>query len=83
MISSTLSLFLTSPPPASLSTGDGHFTVEDIRNIKRPITTWTTNRVVEHVLWSDPSDSDSHMKMGVHGSPRGETCVRTYDFIEM
>ena len=55
--------------------GDGNFTLEQLRSVERPIRTWTTNRFIEHVLWSDPSDSDSVMKMGVHGSPRGETCI--------
>jgi len=42
------------------------FTIEDLRNIKRPVLFSFHCRIIEHVLWSDPSDSDSATNHGVH-----------------
>ncbi len=41
--------------------GDGKYSVKDIENIPRPLTTENISHVATNVLWSDPSDSDDIM----------------------
>lgn len=59
--------------------GDGHWTLDDIRSIKRPLRDeglaepWISN-----ILWSDPIEDDrGNMDVfGVHESPRGGVTTR-------
>ena len=55
--------------------GSGDWQIDDLRRVRRPLLEPTG--LALQVLWSDPSDSDSHMACGVHANPeRGEDVVR-------
>mmetsp|Transcript_55778 Transcript_55778/g.98896 ORF Transcript_55778/g.98896 Transcript_55778/m.98896 type:complete len:691 (+) Transcript_55778:76-2148(+) len=45
--------------------GDGNWGLTDLVQVKRPMQI-ESDDVVRNVLWSDPSDSDSAMRKGVH-----------------
>lgn len=53
--------------------GDGSWGLEELRrDVPRPLQDeGDAPKFVKQALWSDPSDSDAAMAMGVHGSPRG------------
>lgn len=60
--------------------GDGAWRLDDVRNLKRPMTTQfindLPNRWVYNILWSDPieeDEQDAGSIFGVHDSPRGES----------
>ena len=59
--------------------GDGSWCVDDLANVRRPISDAFATEVpacVRHALWSDPSDSDADMARGVHFPARGEKGYR-------
>eukprot|EP00397_Hematodinium_sp_SG-2012_P011479 GEMP01011619.1.p1 GENE.GEMP01011619.1~~GEMP01011619.1.p1 ORF type:complete len:659 (+),score=95.45 GEMP01011619.1:50-2026(+) len=62
--------------------GDSISTIDDLRNIPKPIRVATevnehsskTDKIVLDALWSDPTDNDA--VLGVHLSPRGQNTCR-------
>lgn len=51
--------------------GDGSWGLKELKAVSRPLKE-PADAVTVQVLWSDPSDSDSSMRSGVHQSLRGE-----------
>merc|ERR1712008_123774 len=45
--------------------GDGNWGLPDLEQVQRPMKD-DSDDIVRNVLWSDPSDSDSAMRKGVH-----------------
>lgn len=52
--------------------GDGSWSVDDLARVQRPLQDEHSETCTRQALWSDPSDSDAHMRSGVHESARGE-----------
>ncbi|EOD06605.1 hypothetical protein EMIHUDRAFT_44023, partial [Emiliania huxleyi CCMP1516] len=52
--------------------GDGSWGLRELRSVQRPLSDDHYDAVTLQALWSDPSDSDSVMRSGVHSSERGE-----------
>jgi len=52
--------------------GDGSWGLRELRQLARPLDDAHRELMTLHALWSDPSDSDSVMRRGVHDSGRGE-----------
>jgi len=50
--------------------GDGSWGLTDLEQVQRPMQD-DSDDIVCNVLWSDPSDSDSAMRKGVHDNDRG------------
>eukprot|EP00928_Gymnodinium_smaydae_P032137 TRINITY_DN23355_c0_g1_i1.p1 TRINITY_DN23355_c0_g1~~TRINITY_DN23355_c0_g1_i1.p1 ORF type:complete len:756 (+),score=193.05 TRINITY_DN23355_c0_g1_i1:101-2368(+) len=59
--------------------GDGSYGLKDIEKMKRPLKTTGDDPIAINMLWSDPSDSDSSMKKGVHANPeRGDSKIHMF-----
>ena len=52
--------------------GDGSWGLKELAEVQRPLNDAHRELVALQALWSDPSDSDSAMRRGVHESGRGE-----------
>lgn len=52
--------------------GDGTWGLRELEGLQRPISDEHQSRITLQAVWSDPSDSDSSMRSGVHKSARGE-----------
>jgi len=46
--------------------GDGSWGLTELEQVQRPLQDDDNDDIVRNVLWSDPSDSDSAMRKGVH-----------------